>query len=197
MQSRAVELLVGFFVCLGIAAIFILTMRVSDLANTSDVEGYTATAAFTDIGGLKVGAPVDLAGVRIGRVTDITLNQTTFQAEASIRISDEYKIPKDSSASILTAGLLGDQYVGIGPGGSLDNMKDGDTFVITQSAIVLENLIGQFMTSMGGGSDDNSSGGGSSSADSGNDLFGPDDNQPGGQDNDSASKMPAAAGAGN
>lgn len=171
MQSRAVELLVGFFVCLGIAAIFILTMRVSDLANTSDVDGYTVSAAFNDIGGLKVGAPVDLAGVRIGRVTDIKLNQTTFQAVASIRISDQYKIPKDSDASILTSGLLGDQYVGIGPGGSPDNMQDGDKFVITQSAIVLENLIGQFMTSMSGGSSDDH---GSGSA-SGHDLFGPDD----------------------
>lgn len=169
MQSRAVELLVGFFVCLGIAAIFILTMRVSDLANTSDVNGYTVTAAFNDIGGLKVGAPVDLAGVRIGRVTAIKLNQTTFQADASIRINEKYKIPRDSDASILTSGLLGDQYVGIGPGGSLKNMQDGDKFVITQSAIVLENLIGQFMTSMSDGSS-NGSGGGSS----GKDLFGPD-----------------------
>ena len=169
MQSRAVELLVGLFVCLGIAAIFILTMRVSDLANTGDVEGYTVTAAFNDIGGLKVGAPVDLAGVRIGRVTDIKLNQTTYRAVATMRIQDQYKIPKDSDASILTSGLLGDQYVGVGPGGSTDNMKDGDKFIITQSAIVLENLIGQFMTSMssdhssdsgGGGSGGNRSGGG-------------------------------------
>ncbi|HET7314259.1 outer membrane lipid asymmetry maintenance protein MlaD [Salinisphaera sp.] len=157
MPSRAVELLVGLFVCLGIAAIFILTMRVSNLANTGSAEGYTVTAAFNDIGGLKVGAPVDLAGVRIGRVTDIKLNQTTYRAVATIHIQDQYKIPRDSGASILTSGLLGDQYVGIGPGGSTENMQDGDQFIITQSAIVLENLIGQFMTSMsadsgGGGS---------------------------------------------
>jgi phospholipid/cholesterol/gamma-HCH transport system substrate-binding protein len=174
MQSRAVELLVGLFVCLGIAAIFILTMRVSDLANTSDVQGYTVTAAFNDIGGLKVGAPVDLAGVRIGRVTDIKLDQQTYQAVASIRISDQYKIPKDSDASILTSGLLGDQYVGIGPGGSLKNMKNGDKFIITQSAVVLENLIGQFMTSMNSGSSDSGSsgGGGGGSSSGSNDLFG-------------------------
>lgn len=172
MQSRAVELLVGLFVCLGIAAIFVLTMRVSDLANTGDVQGYTVTAAFNDIGGLKVGAPVDLAGVRIGRVTDIKLDQTTYRAVATLRIQDKYKIPKDSDASILTSGLLGDQYIGVGPGGSTDNMKDGGKFIITQSAIVLENLIGQFMTSMSDShdSDDNkSSGGGSGGFGSGTD----------------------------
>ncbi|MES1925822.1 outer membrane lipid asymmetry maintenance protein MlaD [Salinisphaera sp. T31B1] len=158
MQSRAVELLVGFFVCLGIAAIFILTMRVSNLADTSGISGYTVAADFNDIGGLKVGSPVNMAGVRIGRVTDITLDQQTFQAVAKLSISDQYKIPKDSDASILTSGLLGEQYVGIGPGGSMDNMKDGDKFIITQSAVVLENLIGQFMTTMGS---DSGGGGGS------------------------------------
>lgn len=183
MQSRAVELLVGLFVCLGIAAIFMLTLRVSDLANTSNVDGYTVTASFNDIGGLKVGAPVDLAGVRIGRVADITLNQTTFQADATIRINEQYKIPKDSDASILTSGLLGDQYVGIGPGGSPKNMQDGDEFVITQSAVVLENLIGQFMTSM---SSDSSSGSGGGS--SGQDLFGPDDQASSQQHSDTASQ---------
>ncbi|KEZ77419.1 outer membrane lipid asymmetry maintenance protein MlaD [Salinisphaera hydrothermalis] len=161
MQSRAVELLVGLFVCLGIAAIFILTLRVSDLANTGSAEGYTVTAAFNDIGGLKVGAPVELAGVRIGRVTDIKLDQTTYRAVATLRIQDQYKIPKDSDASILTSGLLGDQYIGVGPGGSTQNMKNGDKFIITQSAIVLENLIGQFMTRMSGGDSSDSGGGGS------------------------------------
>ena len=169
MQSRAVELLVGFFVCLGIAAIFILTMRVSNLADTSDVDsGYTVVAAFDNIGGLKVGAPVNLAGVRVGRVGDISLNQQTYRAEARLRIGGEYKIPKDSDASVLTSGLLGEQYVGIGPGGSLKNMKDGDEFIITQGAVVLENLIGQFMTSMGSdnnnGGNANASGGGNQNA---------------------------------
>lgn len=157
MQSRAVELLVGFFVLLGIAAIFILTMRVSNLADTSGIQGYTVSAAFDDIGGLKSGSPVNMAGVRIGRVTDIELDPETFQAVATLRVSQEYKIPKDSDASVLTSGLLGEQYVGIGPGGSLDNMQEGDEFIITQSAVVLETLIGQFMTSMG--SDDSGSSG--------------------------------------
>lgn len=159
MQSRAVELLVGFFVCLGIAAIFILTMRVSNLADTSDVSGgYTVVAAFDNIGGLKVGAPVNMAGVRVGRVADISLNQQTYRADASLRIGEQYKLPRDSDASVLTSGLLGEQYVGLGPGGSLKNMQDGDEFIITQGAVVLENLIGQFMTSMGSGGN----GGGSS-----------------------------------
>lgn len=151
MQSRAVEILVGFFVCLGIAAIFILTMRVSNLADTSGIDGYTVTAAFNDIGGLKEGSPVNMAGVRIGRVADITLDQQTYQAVATLRIDGRYKIPSDSDAQILTSGLLGEQYVGVGPGGAMENMEDGDRFIITQSAVVLEQLIGQFMTSMGAG----------------------------------------------
>ena len=157
MQSRAVEMLVGLFVCLGIAAIFLLTYRVSDLAGQSAAEGYTVTAAFNDIGGLKAGAPVELAGVRIGRVIDIKLDQQTYRAVATMRIDDAYKVPEDSDASILTSGLLGDQYVGVGPGGAMESMQDGDSFILTQSAIVLENLIGQFMTSFadsGSGSDD-------------------------------------------
>lgn len=163
MQSRAVELLVGLFVCLGIAAIFILTLRVSDLAHASDSATYTVTGSFNDIGGLKVGAPVELAGVRVGRVAQIKLDQTTYQAVVSMHIQDKYRFPKDSDAKILTSGLLGDQYVGIGPGGSTQNMKNGDKFIVTQSALVLENLIGKFMTSMGnkGSSGQNSSSGAS------------------------------------
>lgn len=159
MQSRSVELLVGLFVCLGIAAVFILTVRVSDLATASSAQGYTVTAAFNNIGGLKTGAPVDLAGVRIGRVTNIKLDQTTYQAVVSMHINNQYKIPKDSDASILTSGLLGDQYIGVGPGGSTQSMHNGDKFVITQSAIILEKLIGQFMTSMSGDHDSGQSGG--------------------------------------
>lgn len=148
MQSRSVELLVGLFVCLGIAAVFILTMRVSDLSTAQTSAGYTVTAAFDNTGGLKSGAPVELAGVRIGRVTGIKLDQQTYQAVASLHIQDKYKFPKDSSASILTSGLLGDQYIGIEPGGAMEDMQNGDQFILTQSAVILEKLIGQFMTSM-------------------------------------------------
>lgn len=160
MQSRALELLVGFFVCLGIAAIFILTLRVSDLSDISDVEGYTVKAEFFNVGSLEEGAPVNLAGVRIGRVADIHLNQQTYQAVVAMRINGEYKLPKDSSASILTSGLLGNQYVGITPGGSMDYMQDGDTFILTQGAIILEQLISQMLYSFAGGGDNSGSGGG-------------------------------------
>jgi phospholipid/cholesterol/gamma-HCH transport system substrate-binding protein len=153
-------MLVGLFVCLGIAAVFILTLRVSDLSHASGAQGYAVTSAFDDICGLKTGAPVELAGVRIGRVTGIKLNQQTYRAVVSMHIDNAYKIPKDSDASILTSGLLGDQYIGIGPGGSPQAMQNGDQFEITQSAIILENLIGQFMTSMSNdkSSDDSGSG---------------------------------------
>lgn len=169
MQSRAVELLVGFFVCLGIAAIFILTMRVSNLSGTGGIEGYSVVASFDDIGGLKVGAPVNMAGVRVGQVANITLNQTTYRADARLRIADQYRLPKDSGASVLTSGILGEQYIGISPGGSMKNMHDGDKFIVTQSAVVLENLIGRFMTTMTQG--DNQHGGGNSDAGFGGDAF--------------------------
>lgn len=155
MQSRGLEILVGFFVCLGIAAVFVLTMRVSNLSDVSGIEGYTVTAAFYNVGGLKVGAPVNLAGVRIGRVSDISINGQTFQAVVTMKIEDQYELPRDSDASILTAGLLGSQYIGIGPGGAMESLSDGDEIKFTQSAIVLEQIIGQVLYSLtSGGGDD-------------------------------------------
>lgn len=155
MQSRGLEILVGFFVCLGIAAVFVLTMRVSNLSDVSGIEGYAVTAAFYNVGGLKVGAPVNLAGVRIGRVSDISINGQTFQAVVTMKIEDQYELPRDSDASILTAGLLGSQYIGIGPGGAMESLSDGDEIKFTQSAIVLEQIIGQVLYSLtSGGGDD-------------------------------------------
>ncbi|MDN5937038.1 MAG: outer membrane lipid asymmetry maintenance protein MlaD [Salinisphaera sp.] len=148
MQSRSLEILVGFFVCLGIAAVFVLTMRVSNLSDVSGFEGYTVHAAFFNIGGLKAGAPVKLGGVQIGRVQDIHLDPQTYQAVVAMKIKDEYKLPRDSDASILTAGLLGAQYLGIGPGGSMEYLQDGGEIKITQSAIVLEQIIGQVLYSL-------------------------------------------------
>ncbi len=162
MQSRAIELLVGFFVCLGIAAIFALTYRVSNLSAAGGGGGYTVTAAFNNIGSLKQGAAVNMAGVRIGRESQIKLDPHTFQAVVTMRIQHKYPIPKDSGASILTSGLLGEQYIGVDPGGSLKNMHNGDKFIITQSAIILENLIGKFMTTMAGKSGDSHHHGGGS-----------------------------------
>ncbi|HLQ86711.1 MAG TPA: outer membrane lipid asymmetry maintenance protein MlaD [Salinisphaeraceae bacterium] len=154
MQSRALELLVGFFVCLGIAAIFILTMRVSDVSSIGGSHGYTVQAEFFNIGNLQEGAQVNMAGVRIGRVASIHLDPNTYEAVVEMRIDDQFKLPADSSASILTSGLLGSQYVGIEPGGAADFMENGDSFVLTQGAVILEKLISQLLYSFAGNSGD-------------------------------------------
>lgn len=148
MQSRAMEILVGFFVCLGIAAIFVLTFRVASLDSVEGGSGYRVTALFQNIGSLKPGAAVTLSGVKIGRVKSIVIDPASFEAEVSMEISSVYNnIPEDSSAKILTAGLLGEQYLGLEIGGSERNLKDGSKIKFTQSALVLENIIGQFLTS--------------------------------------------------
>jgi phospholipid/cholesterol/gamma-HCH transport system substrate-binding protein len=150
MQSRALEILVGFFVCLGAAAIFLLTFRVASLDTVGNGSGnYRVTARFDTIGGLAVGASVRMAGVRIGRVKGIGIDPKSFQAIATLEIEgSQSNIPEDSSAKILTSGLLGEQYVGLEPGGDDQSLKNGDEIKYTQSAFVLENLIGQFLTSM-------------------------------------------------
>lgn len=164
MQSRALELLVGFFVCLGIAAVFILTLRVSDVSGIGSTPGYSLNAGFFNIGSLQEGAPVNMAGVRIGRVTDIHLDPQTYEAVVGMHINQQYQLPEGSSAAILTTGLLGNQYVGITPGGSLEYMQDGDSFPITQGAIILEQLISQLMYSFASSGDDSGGGGGGSKA---------------------------------
>lgn len=161
MQSRALEVLVGFFVCLGIAAIFLLTFRVASLNTISGASStYSVTAAFDNIGSLKVGAPVKIAGVVVGRVHGINIDHKTFEAVTTLDIGAQFNdIPQDSVAKILTAGLLGEQYVGIEPGGEDDVLKSGDRIKLTQSAMVLENLIGQMLTSFTQKSDKPSSAG--------------------------------------
>jgi phospholipid/cholesterol/gamma-HCH transport system substrate-binding protein len=155
MQSRALEIVVGFFVCLGVAAVFILTFRVASIDNVDDSQVYRVMARFDNIGGLKKGAAVTMAGVKIGRVRDIQINPDTFQADVAIDISEKYNnLPEDSSAKILTAGLLGEQYIGFEPGGSDEVLKQGSEVQLTQSALVLENLIGQFLASQAGPKDD-------------------------------------------
>ena len=152
MQSKALELLVGLFFSLGVGAIFILTFRVASVSKAGSGSGYEITADFENIGGLKPGAAVTLAGVRIGRVRSIVIEPTTFEARVTMRIGNSYaNIPKDSSASIFTAGLLGEQYIGLVPGGEDAVLADGDTIKFTQSALVLENLIGQFVAGMASG----------------------------------------------
>lgn len=147
MQSRAMEILVGFFVCLGIAAIFVLTFRVASLDSIEGGSGYHVTAEFENIGALKPGASVTLAGVKIGRVKSIVINPVNFEAKVSLEISNAYNnIPDDSSVKVLTAGLLGEQYLSLNIGGSEQNLKEGSKIRFTQSALVLENIIGQFLT---------------------------------------------------
>jgi len=150
MQSRALEILVGFFVCVGVAAIFVLTFRVASLDKVGNGDTYRISGAFQNVGGLKVGAAVKMAGVQIGRVRQIGIDPSSFDAKVTLELSKEYSnIPEDSSAKILTAGLLGEQYIGIEAGGMPDVLKDGSELTLTQSALVLENLIGQFLAGQG------------------------------------------------
>ena len=148
MQSKALEILVGFFFTLGVAAIFILTFRVASLNSGGAEDSYSVSASFENIGGLRSGAAVTMAGVRIGRVRDIVIDRDSFEARVSMDIGNQFNnIPKDSNAQILTAGLLGEQYVGLSPGGDPEALTAGDVLKFTQSALVLENLIGQFLVS--------------------------------------------------
>ena len=160
MSSRTLELWVGLFVAAGMAALFMLAMQVSNLSNIGGKEGYHLTASFENIGGLKVRSPVTVAGVKVGRVDAIDYDFGSFSAIVTMAIDDHYRgFPEDTSASIFTAGLLGEQYIALEPGGSMDNLKDGDRIQLTQSALVMEQIIGQFLYSMasGGKSDDGKS----------------------------------------
>lgn len=151
MQSRSVEAVVGFFLCLGVAAILILTFQVSDLQRGVNGNSYTIYANFENSGGLKVGSSVSMAGVTIGRVTDIAIDPDTFESRVALTVQEQYDmLPKDSSASILTAGLLGERYVGIEPGGDMKLLGDGDVVRFTESALVLEQIIGQFLFNQAG-----------------------------------------------
>ncbi|HXF07704.1 MAG TPA: outer membrane lipid asymmetry maintenance protein MlaD [Candidatus Acidoferrales bacterium] len=145
-QTRLMELVVGLFICLGLAATFLLTLQVSTQNDLAANRSYTLKLRFDNVGSLRVRAPVTLAGVRIGRVTSVDVDPESFQAEVEVEIDQRFdKLPTDSSASIQTAGILGEQYIAIQPGGAMDNLKDGDRINFTQSAIVLENLIGRFL----------------------------------------------------
>lgn len=147
MRQKHLELLVGVFVALGLAAFLWLAIKVSDIASIGEDKGYRVTARFENIGGLKIRAPVTLAGVRIGRVASINLDPQTFEALVTLAIEPQYdRLPSDSSASILTSGLLGEQHVGLEPGGMDDFLKNGGSLKLTQSALVLEKLIGRMFT---------------------------------------------------
>jgi len=156
-KIKILELVVGLFVALGMAAFFMLAMKVSDISSLGDERGYKVQARFENIGGLKVRSPVTMAGVRIGRVTGINFDENTYEAVVTLSINPEYdRLPADSSATILTSGLVGEQYVGLEPGGMDEYLKNGDTIKLTQSALVFERLIGRLVTSLAGGNKDNS-----------------------------------------
>jgi phospholipid/cholesterol/gamma-HCH transport system substrate-binding protein len=146
MGKRSVEILVGMFVLLGMLGLTFLALQAANLGSVGGGDTYTMQARFDNIGGLKVRAPVRTAGVNVGRVTRIELDGKTFQGVVRMEIDRSFQFPKDTSAKILTAGLLGDQYIGLEPGGDDKNLAPGDTVAQTQSAVVLENLIGQFIT---------------------------------------------------
>jgi len=153
MNSRAIEILVGLFMLLFLAAMFILSMKVSNLTSLTSTQGYTLIAKFENVGGLKERASVAASGVRVGEVTNIAYDPETFEASVTLSIDESYaSFPMDTTASIYTAGLLGEQYIGLDPGAEDDVLQDSDEITLTQSAIVLERLIGQVLFSRSGGS---------------------------------------------
>ncbi len=147
MQRSTLDLWVGLFVMAGIGALLVLAMKVGNMGGVGGGETYALSANFDNIGGLKPRAPVKSAGVVVGRVAGITFDNDKFNARVTLHIEKSYKFPKDSSASILTAGLLGEQYIGLEGGGDPAYLNAGDRIKQTQSAVVLEKLISQFLYS--------------------------------------------------
>ncbi|HEU4603149.1 MAG TPA: outer membrane lipid asymmetry maintenance protein MlaD [Steroidobacteraceae bacterium] len=158
-STRTVEVSTGLFVLLGFAALFFLVTQITHRELSINGSSYGVVAQFENVGSLKPGAAVSMAGVTIGRVDSITFDQQVYKAVVRMRINSQYnRIPKDSDASIMTSGLLGGQYVGITAGGAEEYLKDGDRIELVQDALVLENLINQLVATMSRrGSDDSSS----------------------------------------
>lgn len=148
MERTTLDLWVGIFVLAGLIALIVLAVKVGNLSSqTGHSDTYTVNAQFSNIGGLKIRAPVKSAGVVVGRVSDIKFDNGAFEALVSIKIGQEFKFPRDTAAVILTSGLLGEQYIGMEPGAETVYLKNGDKIGLTQSAVVLEQLIGQFIFS--------------------------------------------------
>ncbi len=145
MGRKSVETLVGLFVLIGLLSIVFLALKAANLGSFRVGSTYSLIAKFDNIGGLKVRAPVKSAGVTVGRVTAIGLDTKSYQGTVTMELQEGVQFPADTSAKIQTSGLLGDQYIGLEPGGSDQNLKPGDLIKMTQSAVVLENLIGQFL----------------------------------------------------
>jgi phospholipid/cholesterol/gamma-HCH transport system substrate-binding protein len=147
MKQMTLEILVGVFVAAGLAALFMLAMKVSNISTLNDENGYKVTAYFENVGGLKVRSPVTASGVNVGRVAEINYDDKLYEALVTLKLNREYHLPVDSSASIFTSGLLGEQYVSLEPGGAEENLKDGDRIKVTQSALILEQVIGRVLFS--------------------------------------------------
>ncbi len=145
MQRATLDLWVGFFVAVGLAALFFLALKVGDMGAFDSAKTYEVQASFVNIGGLKARAPVKSAGVVVGRVGDISFDTQTYEASVTLKLDARYPFPRDSSASIMTSGLLGEQYVALEAGGDEKMLANGDRLKLTQGAVVLENLIGQFL----------------------------------------------------
>lgn len=145
MDRTTMDLWVGIFVALGAAALLGLAMKVGNLTSSKIGDTYTVSAAFENVGGLKPNAPVKSAGVVVGRVGDIKFDSKTYEAIVSIRIDERYAFPTDTFANIYTAGLLGEQYIGLEAGGEEEVLKSGDKIAQTQDAVVLEKMISQFL----------------------------------------------------
>ncbi len=148
MERTTLDLWVGVFVVAGIAALVVLALKVGNLSTYNVSETYQLQAHFTNVGGLKPTASVRSAGVLVGRVTSITLDTATYEAKVTMSIDKRYQFPRDTFANILTSGLLGEQYIGLAPGGDDKMLQNGDEFKKTQSAMVLEDLIGKFLYNM-------------------------------------------------
>ncbi len=147
MDRTTIDLWVGVFVALGVAALLGLAMKVGNLTSNKLGDTYSVSAAFENIGGLKPNAPVKSAGVVVGRVTDINFDSKSYEAVVTIKIDKRFEFPKDTFANIYTAGLLGEQYLGLEAGGEDDVLKNGDKITQTQDAVVLEKMISQFLYS--------------------------------------------------
>ena len=147
MNRSTIDLWVGLLVAMGLAALLFLALKVGNLASFSTSEVYQVQAKFANIGGLKVRAPVKSAGVVVGRVSEVRFDNESYEAVVTLNIEGSFRFPRDTAAKILTSGLLGEQYVGLEAGGDAAMLKSGDRVKLTQSAVVLENLISQFMFS--------------------------------------------------
>ena len=145
MSKTVLDLWVGLFVIAGIVALLFLSLKVGSMSTVNTSDSYVVVARFDNIGGLKPRAPVKSAGVVVGRVADIGFDNETYEAAVTLRLDKRYAFPKDTTAAIMTSGLLGEQYIGLEAGGDSEKLKDKDRILITQDAVVLENLIGQFL----------------------------------------------------